>query len=82
MKPARLGKELEPFRLFWLEDPTPAEQQESFRLIRQHTTTPIAVGEVFNTIWDAQDLIRNQWIDYIRMSIVHAGGPHAHEEGR
>ena len=45
---ARLGKALEPYRLFWLEDPTPAENQEGFRLIRQHTTTPLAVGEVFN----------------------------------
>lgn len=71
---ARLGKDLEPFRLFWLEDPTPAELQEGFRLIRQHTTTPIAVGEVFNSIWDAQELIRSQSIDYLRMSIAHAGG--------
>lgn len=70
----RLGKDLEPFRLFWLEDPVPAELQEGFRLIREHTTTPIATGEVLNTIWDAQDLIRNQWIDYIRMAIVHTGG--------
>ncbi|HVZ83081.1 MAG TPA: D-mannonate dehydratase ManD [Terracidiphilus sp.] len=71
---ARLGKELEPFHLFWLEDPTPAEMQESFRVIREHTTTPIAVGEVFNSIWDAHDLIRNHWIDYIRMTLTHAGG--------
>jgi mannonate dehydratase len=70
----RLGKELEPFHLFWLEDPTPAENQEGFKVIREHTTTPIAVGEVFNSIWDAHDLIRNQWIDYIRMALVHAGG--------
>ncbi|HWJ37171.1 MAG TPA: D-mannonate dehydratase ManD [Sphingomicrobium sp.] len=71
---ARLGKALEPFGLFWLEDPTPAENQESFRLIREHTTTPLAVGEVFNTIWDAKDLIQNQLIDYIRMTIVGSGG--------
>ncbi len=70
----RLGKELEPFHLFWLEDPTPAELQEGFKIIRDHTATPIAVGEVFNSIWDAHDLIRNQWIDYIRMTLVHAGG--------
>jgi mannonate dehydratase len=70
----RLGKELEPFHLFWMEDPTPAELQEGFKIIRQHTTTPIAVGEVLNSIWDAHDLIRNQWIDYIRMTIVHGGG--------
>jgi mannonate dehydratase len=71
---ARLGKSLEPYRLFWLEDPVPAELQEGFRLIRQHTTTPIAVGEVFNTIHDCQELIQEQLIDYIRTAVVHAGG--------
>ncbi|HTF66987.1 MAG TPA: D-mannonate dehydratase ManD [Edaphobacter sp.] len=71
---ARLGRALEPYHLFWMEDPTPAENQEAFRLIRQHTVTPIATGEVFNSFWDAHDLIRSQWIDYIRMTIVHGGG--------
>jgi mannonate dehydratase len=71
---ARLGKSLEPYDLYWLEDPTPAELQESFSLIRQHTTIPIATGEVFNSFHDAHDLIRNQWIDYLRMTIVHGGG--------
>lgn len=70
----RLGKELEPFHLFWLEDPTPAELQQNFRLIRQHTTTPLAVGEVFNSIYDCQQLIQEQLIDYIRTTVVHAGG--------
>ena len=70
----RLGKDLEPYRPFWLEDATPAENQASFRLIRQHTTTPLAVGEVFNTIWDAKQLIEEQLIDYIRATVVHAGG--------
>jgi mannonate dehydratase len=71
---ARLGKELEPYHLFWLEDPIPAELQEGFRVIRQHTTTPIAVGEVFNSIYDCQRLIQEQLIDYIRTAVVHAGG--------
>lgn len=70
----RLGKDLEPFRLFWIEDPTPAENQSTFRLIRQHTTTPIAVGEVLNTIWDCKQLIEEQLIDFIRTTVVHAGG--------
>ena len=74
MEAARLGKSLEPYSLFWMEDPTPAENQESFRPIRQHTTTPIAVGEIFNSIWDAKDLIAEQLIDYIRMTVVRAGG--------
>jgi mannonate dehydratase len=71
---ARLGKAVEDFALFWLEDPVPAEHQEGFRLIRQHTTTPIAVGEVFNSIWDCQTLISEQLIDYIRADVSHAGG--------
>ena len=71
---ARLGKSLEPYHLFWLEDAVPAEAQESFRLIRQHTTTPLAVGEIFNTIHDCYQLIQEQLIDYIRTTVVHAGG--------
>jgi mannonate dehydratase len=70
----QLGKSFEPYRLFWMEDCTPAENQEAFRLVRQHTTTPLAVGEIFNTIWDCKDLIQNQLIDYIRATIVGAGG--------
>ncbi|UIJ44377.1 D-galactonate dehydratase family protein [Sphingomonas cannabina] len=70
----RLGKDLEPYRPFWLEDATPAENQANFRLIRQHTTSPLAVGEIFNSIWDAKQLIEEQLIDYIRATVVHAGG--------
>jgi mannonate dehydratase len=71
---AGLGKQLEPFRLFWMEDPTPAEDQSAFRLIRQHTTTPVATGEVFNSVYDCQQLITERLIDYIRTSVTHAGG--------
>ncbi len=70
----RLGRDLEPYRPFWLEDTVVAENQDNFRLIRQHTTTPLAVGEIFNSIWDCKDLIQNQLIDYIRATVVHAGG--------
>src|SRR5688572_9903737 len=71
---ARVGKSLEPYRLFWLEDPVPAELQEGYRVIRQHTTIPIAVGEVFNSIHDCHQLITEQLIDFIRMTVVHGGG--------
>jgi mannonate dehydratase len=71
---AQLGKALEPFDLFWLEDVTPAENQEALRLVRQHTTTPLAIGEVFNSVVDYQTLIREQLIDYVRSAVTHAGG--------
>ena len=70
----KLGKRIEEYDLYWLEDAVPAENQESFRILRQHTTQPLAVGEVFNTIFDCQTLIREQLIDYIRTCVVHAGG--------
>jgi mannonate dehydratase len=74
LEAARLGRSLEPYRLFWMEDGTPAENQKSFELVRKHTVTPLAVGEVFNSIWDCKHLIENQLIDYIRTTIVHGGG--------
>lgn len=71
---ARLGKSLEPYRLFWLEDAVVADNPESFRLLRQHTVTALAVGEVFNSIHDCRQLIQEQLIDYIRSTLVHTGG--------
>ena len=71
---AKLGKALEPYDLFWLEDCTPAENQEALRLVRQHTTTPLAIGEVFNTVCDFQTIIREQLIDYVRAASTHFGG--------
>jgi mannonate dehydratase len=71
---ARLAKELEPYHLFWLEDPVSGELQEGLRLVRQHSTTPIAIGEVFNSVYDYTTLITEQLIDYIRMPISHGGG--------
>jgi mannonate dehydratase len=71
---AKLGKSLEPYDLFWLEDCTPAENQAALRLVRQHTTTPLAIGEIFNTVWDYQSLITEQLIDYVRSAVTHTGG--------
>jgi mannonate dehydratase len=71
---ARLGKMLEPYDLLFLEDAVAAENQDSYRIVRDHTTTPLAIGEIYNTIWDCKDLIQNQWIDYIRVAATHAGG--------
>lgn len=71
---AAFGKEVEKYNLFWMEDPTPADDQSALKLIRQHTTTPIAIGEVFNSIWDCKQLIEEELIDFIRVSVTYAGG--------
>jgi mannonate dehydratase len=69
-----LGRRLEEHRLFWLEDAVLEELQDGYGIIRQHTTVPLAVGEVFNSIYDCDRLIRKGWIDYLRASVLHAGG--------
>ena len=71
---AKLSKDLEPYDLLFLEDSVTAENQQGYQLLRQHTTMPLAVGEIFNTVWDTKELIQNQWIDYIRMAATHGGG--------
>jgi mannonate dehydratase len=71
---ARLAKELEPYHLFFLEDPLRPENKESFRLVRRASTTPIAMGELFNSLWDCLPLIQEQLIDFIRCDLGHIGG--------
>lgn len=71
---ARIAREVEPLHLFWLEDPVPTENPEVLRLIRRASTTPIAVGEVLNSIHDCRRMMEEQLIDYIRVTPVHAGG--------
>jgi mannonate dehydratase len=70
----RLGRAVEDVDLFWLEDVTPAENQGLLRAVRAATSVPLAIGEVFNTVWDAHELITERLIDYIRTAVVHAGG--------
>lgn len=71
---AAFGKDIEKYNLFWMEDPTPADDQSALKLIRHHTTVPIAIGEVFNSIWDCKTMIEEEWIDFIRVSATYAGG--------
>jgi mannonate dehydratase len=69
-----LCKALEPYRLFFLEDPFPPEENDHFRLLRQQTTIPLAMGELFNTQHEYLPLIRERLIDFIRIHISQIGG--------
>src|SRR5262249_46622268 len=71
---ARVAKELEPYRLFFLEDPLMPEHRESWPLVRAASTTPLAIGEIFNSRWDCLPLFMNHWIDFIRIKPLHVGG--------
>jgi mannonate dehydratase len=70
----RLATDLEPFRLFFLEDPFPPDQVGWFRRLRERTTTPIAMGELHNHPLEWQPLVVERLIDFVRSHISQLGG--------
>jgi mannonate dehydratase len=70
----RLAKELEPYRLFFLEDALAPEQVGWFENMRRQTCTPLAMGELFTNPAEWLELISNRLIDFIRVHISAIGG--------
>jgi mannonate dehydratase len=70
----RLARDLEPHRLFFLEDPLPPDQIGWFRRLREQTVTPIAMGELHNHPLEWRTLVTEQLIDYVRAHISQLGG--------
>jgi mannonate dehydratase len=70
----QLAKAVEPYRLFWLEDPLAPEDVEWFQIIRQQSATPLAMGELFVNRHEWLPLVTNRWIDFIRIHISAVGG--------
>jgi len=71
---ARLAKDLEPYKLMFLEDPIGPENPQSMQIVRNASTTPIAIGEVISSIHQILPMITSETIDYMRCSPIHIGG--------
>ena len=70
----QLAKDLEPFRLYFLEDPLPPEEIGHFQILRNHTHIPLAMGELFNNSQEFLPLISDRLIDFIRLHLSQVGG--------
>ncbi len=71
---AYLGRALEPFRLYFYEDPIRPLNPSSLQLVRDKVNLPLATGEQLSHKWEFQPLIENELVDYLRIDMVHAGG--------
>ena len=74
IKAAAIAKSIEKYNLLFLEDPIDPMNKNGLKVIRNHSTTPIGVGEIYNTVGDCLPLLENQLIDYLRVDISHFGG--------
>lgn len=70
----RLGRKLEPFDPFFIEDPLRCENPQTYRLVRNHVNCPLAVGEHYATKWEFRQLIEEELADYARVDLCIVGG--------
>ncbi|MES0882760.1 galactonate dehydratase [Roseibium sp. SCP14] len=69
-----LAKELEQYRLMFIEEPVLSENKEALRDIVNHTATPIALGERLYSRWDFKSVLQDGYVDIIQPDLSHAGG--------
>jgi len=67
-------KEMEPYKLFFMEDVVPLEQVEWLDKIKQTSVTPLSQGELFNNPAEYKKLVQNRSIDYMRVHLSQVGG--------
>jgi mannonate dehydratase len=74
MENVHFGRAVEPYDLFFIEDPLPPDNLQSYALLRSKISVPLATGEAMVTKWPFKYLIENELLDYLRIDPIHVGG--------
>ncbi|AVS62648.1 galactonate dehydratase [Paracidovorax avenae] len=69
-----LIKELEPYRLMFIEEPVLSEHDEALKEIARISSTPIALGERLYSRWDFKRVLQEGYADIVQPDPSHAGG--------
>ncbi|MBA1250871.1 MULTISPECIES: galactonate dehydratase [Pseudomonas] len=69
-----LIKELEPYRLMFIEEPVLSENYEALKEIALMSNTPIALGERLYSRWDFKRILQDGYVDILQPDPSHAGG--------
>ena len=69
-----IAKELEPYKLMFIEEPVLSEHSEALKEIANHCSTPIALGERLYSRWDFKKILSDGYVDIIQPDPSHAGG--------
>ena len=70
----RLAKALEPYNIWWFEEPVPVESTHALRLVRENVGVPICVGERLHTRWEFLPILENELADFIMPDVTWTGG--------
>ncbi|MFC1525308.1 galactonate dehydratase [Candidatus Latescibacterota bacterium] len=70
----RLGRRLEEYEPFFIEDPLRCENPQSYRQVRRHVSAPLAVGEQYASKWEFREMIEEELLDYARIDLCIVGG--------
>ena len=70
----RLAKALEPYNIWWFEEPVPVESTHALRQVRENVDVPICVGERLHTRWEFVPILENELADFIMPDVTWTGG--------
>ena len=70
----RLARALEPYNIFWFEEPVPVESIHALKQVRDHVGVPICVGERIHTRWEFIPILENELADFIMPDVTWTGG--------